>query len=520
MKNTKMKKKFEICDCTLRDGGYYTNWDFDKDLVIKYLEVMEETESIDIVELGYRSLPKANYFGEYFYCPKYFLEEARQIVPSKKLAIMLNEKDITKDDLHIIEDCVGNIDLIRLAVNPVNLKRALLLSTQLKEKGFKVAFNLMYMSKWSKDEEFLSSLKLTEGKIDYLYLVDSYGGVYPEEVFDIVTNIANSISTPLGFHGHNNLELALINSSKALEAGCSVIDATISGMGRGAGNLSMELLLIYLSSKNEIKFNLTKFSEIVSQIGKLKSYYKWGTSFPYMISGAYSLPQSDVMNWIAKKRHDIDSILNALKNRKNKVVDNMKLSVFQNVKKIKKTLIIGGGNSTKRHIQAIKEYLRSDADIVLIHAGCRHFELFKDINCQHFVCIAGSESNKFNQLEINPNFNGIKLIMAPYPREMGTFLPKHFEEKTFELSNYTFTGEYHDSLFAIALQLTLEIDVSEVNLIGFDGYSLNSNNNMLEVSRENQYLIDHFKSFSNISINSFTPTEYKNITTKSIFSNL
>ena len=82
-----MKNKIEILDCTLRDGGYYTNWDFDKEFVTKYLKTMENTESIKIVELGYRSLPKENYLGEYYYCPKYFLEEAREIAPSKILAI-------------------------------------------------------------------------------------------------------------------------------------------------------------------------------------------------------------------------------------------------------------------------------------------------------------------------------------------------------------------------------------------------------------------------------------------------
>ncbi len=188
---------------------------------------------------------------------------------------------------------------------------------------------------------------------------------------------------------------------------------------------------------------------------------------------------------------------------------------------IKKILFYKKYKISSYHFWALDIAKKINPDYIIAAGGIyENFELFKDINCQQFVCIAGSESNKFNQLEINPNFNGIKLIMAPYPREMGTFLPKHFEEKTFELSTYTFTGEYHDSLFAIALQLTLEIDVSEVNLIGFDGYGLNSNNNMLEVSRENQYLIDHFTSFSNIPINSFTPTEYKNITTKSIFCNL
>ena len=515
-----MKNKIEILDCTLRDGGYYTNWDFDKEFVTKYLKTMEDTESIKIVELGYRSLSKENYLGEYYYCPKYFLEEAREIAPSKILAIMLNEKDVTINDLYIIDDCVGNVDLIRLAVNPINLKRALLLATKIKEKGFKVAINLMYMSEWANDKKFLSSLKDTEGKVDYLYLVDSFGSADPEEVFKLVCNITNFTSTPIGFHGHNNLELALINSLKALEAGCSIVDVTISGMGRGAGNLSTELLLTYLSSKNAIDFNLTKFSEIVSKVEELKSYYKWGVSFPYIISGAYSLPQSDVMNWIAKERHDINSIVNALQNKKNKLIDNIKLKIFKNHHQFNSALIIGGGTSVKKHIQVIKKYLSLNTNVALIHAGCRNFELFKDLNVQQFVCLAGSESNKFDLLKISPNSIDIKLIIAPYPREMGTFLPENFDNNIFELGSYTFTKKYYDSPFAIALQLALEVNADKVDLIGFDGYNLNSSNKMLQVINENQYLIDNFNLKSNIKINSFTLTTYSNTSTKSIFCNI
>ena len=515
-----MKNKIEILDCTLRDGGYYTNWDFDKNFVIKYLKTMEETESIKIVELGYRSLPKEKYLGEYFYLPKYFLEEAKKIAPSKILAIMLNEKDVTIKDLHILDDCVGNIDLIRLAVDPLNLKRALKLAKKIKDKGFKVAINLMYMSKWANDTNFLASLKDTENKIDYLYLVDSYGSTDPEEVFKLVSDIKNLISTPIGFHGHNNLELALINSSKALEAGCSIVDVTISGMGRGAGNLRTELFLTYLSSKKKIDFNLIKFTEIVDKVDELKDYYKWGVSFPYIISGAYSLKQAEVMNWISKKRYDLNTIVNALQNKKNELIDNIKLKVFKNNHKFNIALIVGGGVSVKKHTQVIKKYLSLNKNVALIHAGCRNFELFKDLNVKHFLCLSGSEANKFDLLKINSNSIDIKLIISPYPREMGTFLPKNYDNNIFELDSYTFTKKYHDSLFAIALQLALDVNANNVNLVGFDGYNFDPSNDVSPLTDENQYLIDNFNLKSIIKINSFTPTQYKNTSTQSIFCNI
>src|SRR5690606_31594235 len=133
---------------------------------------------------------------------------------------------------------------------------------------------------------------------------------------ETINIVKSKTNVPLGFHGHNNLEMALINSLKALECGCKIIDATITGMGRGAGNLRTELLLTYLNSKNLINVNYGKLSGVVDAFESLKHHYKWGTNLPYMFSGAFSLPQKQVMEWVGMNRYPISNILNALNNQK------------------------------------------------------------------------------------------------------------------------------------------------------------------------------------------------------------
>ena len=83
----------KLLDCTLRDGGYYTNWDFDKEIVSTYCKSMESLP-IDYIEVGYRSIPIEGYLGEYFYCPDFVMKELKQMMPSKKLVIILDEKNI------------------------------------------------------------------------------------------------------------------------------------------------------------------------------------------------------------------------------------------------------------------------------------------------------------------------------------------------------------------------------------------------------------------------------------------
>ena len=257
-------KDFKILDCTLRDGGYYTNWDFHQPLVDKYFSSFNSLP-VDYLEIGYRSNPLDQYLGEYYYCPNYVLEKIR-LRSNKQLAIMLNEKDIGDNDAsELLKPCMGLVDMVRIAVNPDHMPRALKLAERVRALNFKTGFNVMYMSTWKEKKGFMEGLGELEGLVDYLYLVDSYGGVFPEDVKEIIESVRNFTQVKLGFHGHNNLEMGLINTLTALEQGIDIVDATVSGMGRGAGNLRTELLLTALSQRCNLKVNFNSLSEIVGE---------------------------------------------------------------------------------------------------------------------------------------------------------------------------------------------------------------------------------------------------------------
>ena len=110
---------------------------------------------------------------------------------------------------------------------------------------------------------------LLDGKIDFLYMVDSYGSVYPDELVELIKLIKKRTNVALGFHGHNNLELGLINTLTAIENGVDIVDSTITGMGRGAGNLKTELLLTVLNSKGILDFDYNHLSNVVDIFTKI-----------------------------------------------------------------------------------------------------------------------------------------------------------------------------------------------------------------------------------------------------------
>jgi 4-hydroxy 2-oxovalerate aldolase len=508
----------KILDCTLRDGGYYTNWDFDSELVKTYLESFNHLP-VDYLEIGYRSNPMKGYLGEYFYCPTYVLEEVKNS-SNKKLVIILNEKDVKVNDLqNLLGPCIGLIEMVRIAIDPKNLKRALILAEGVKKLGFEVGFNVMYMSTWSSQKEFLNELPLIDGVTDYFYMVDSFGGVFPEDVKATYDLVKSKVDVKIGFHGHNNMELALINTLTAIECGADIIDSTVTGMGRGAGNLKTELLLTTLNAKGKIDLDFNPLSKVVDGFSKLQAQYEWGTNLPYMVSGANSLPQKDVMDWVGKRYYSFNSIIRALDNQSKGVEDNQKLTKynFSEAPSAKEVLIVGGGPSVVKNAAAINHFISNNPEIVIIHASSKNSFCLNQTKQNHFYCLVGNEGHRLEDVFNGDYVEGGKCILPPFPRKMGTYIPNSFIDNSFELEEISFTNLYKDSHTTLALQTAINLGAKKAYFVGYDGYIGNSiSEKEQELYLENEFLFDSAIK-QGMKCVSLTPTTYKKIEQESIF---
>ncbi|MCF0193576.1 MAG: hypothetical protein HUK00_00135 [Bacteroidaceae bacterium] len=504
----------KILDCTLRDGGYYTNWDFDDKTVDAYIEAMNVLP-IDYLELGYRNLPSSEYLGKFGYCPVSVLKNIRSKC-SKKLVVMLNEKSTRPEDLpELLQPIIGFVDMIRLAIDPKNFDRALILAKAVKSMGFEVGFNTMYMSKWSEYEGFLDKLSMLNGVADLFCMVDSFGGVMPDDVREMTHLVKSKTDCHIGFHGHNNLQMGLINTLVAIEEGCEFVDATILGMGRGAGNLNMELLLTALNKQGlDVDFNV--LSDVVAAFQPLMKKHQWGTALPYMLSGANSIPQKEVMDWVCNRVYSFNSIIRALNNKKNHVADNARYPIWK-APHAEQVLIIGGGPTVIEHKDAIIEFLRKYPTTVLVFATARHAELFVDICNPKVYCLVGSEAKRMTQTVRAEQFDGI-VVLPPYPRTMGTDVPSYAENSTYELPEIAFSKEYLDSCTAISLKVSIEMQAKRTYIVGYDGYrgGVLSEKEM-ELTNENRTLFDAYKQFTGVSLVSLTPSIYTSLEVKSIY---
>ena len=508
-------KEHTILDCTLRDGGYYTNWDFDENLVDEYFEAMNLLP-VDFIEIGYRSKFKEEYAGAYYYLPEFVLKTIKSKT-DKKLAIILYEKEVFSEDLEVLlNPCIGLVDMVRLAVDPKNYKRALKLSKKVKEFGFLVSFNLMYASRWDTDFKFGENLEELNTVADYFYVVDSYGGLYPEKVSDIFKKLNQHLNIPLGFHGHNNLEMALVNSLAALNSGAGIIDSTICGMGRGAGNLKTELWLSILHQQYGIPVDFDALNGIANSFLILKEKYKWGTNLPYMVSGAFSLPQNTVMSQVKKRYYSLNAIIEEVCQTGISELSETNFPKFGNFKLVEKVLLVGGGKSTVKFSSAIIEFLKIYPEIVIIYSSSKNVSVFFGLPNLQIHCLSGREGKRLEKLLKFEELKNRLFIVPPKNISANNYVPVGNLKKTFRLAEIDFIDTFKTSATAMAIQIAVQLNSKELFLTGYDGYWEEVTKDQQELFDENQFIFDRLKDVQP-AIVAVTPTLYT-IPSKSIFS--
>ncbi len=295
----------KVLDCTLRDGGLVNNFRF-TDEFVKALYQANVQAGVDYMEFGYKAskdIFKVEDFGKWKFCDE---EAIREIVGNNetdlKIAVMtdVGRTDYKKD---IIDRKDSVIDLVRTATYIHQIPSAIEMIEDAKNKGYETSANLMAVSKVN-DKDLENGLELLANScVDVIYLVDSFGAFYPEQIrrlADIYLNIAAKTGKKIGIHAHNNQNLAFANTIEGLTAGISYLDATVCGMGRGAGNCFMESLLAFLKNP---RYNLSVIMDFIEKyMLQMKKDYDWGFDIPYLLTGIFNSHPSSAINFIKEGR--------------------------------------------------------------------------------------------------------------------------------------------------------------------------------------------------------------------------
>lgn len=283
------RKSIRVLDATLRDGGLVNDFRFSEEFV-KALYETNKRACVDYMEFGYRAskeLFDVNAFGPWKFASD---EDIRRIVGDKqdgpKISIMA---DVGRCDFRtdIVPREESPVDMIRVACYLHQIPGALEMIEDAKNKGYEVTCNIMAISN-AQESDLKQGLEMIgQSPVDVIYIVDSYGSLYPEEidrVVDIFKETSVKYNKELGIHAHDNQKLAFANTIEAVGDGVNYLDATYNSMGRGAGNCAMELLLSFLKNPKYREYEAFKFVQDY-MIPLKKSGIVWGYDLQYLITG-------------------------------------------------------------------------------------------------------------------------------------------------------------------------------------------------------------------------------------------
>ena len=318
----KTPNNIKFLDCTLRDGGYYTNWDFNISQVQEYIDNLV-AGGVDIIELGFRFTPKRKYVGPFGYTSEALLSQLN-LPQSVHFGVMLNASDyISKTWREDLEACFVNasnskLGLVRIAVHIEQVMECGKIVEWLKVAGYDVGVNIMQISQADdvKITNLVERLEIDFVNFETLYFADSLGNLTPKDVARIVGLFKASSEKPIGFHGHDNIGFGVANSLAALDAGATWVDGTITGMGRGAGNTQTEYLTLEMSSRRLHNFSHLDIQRAATGwLMDLKRECEWGTNIFYYEAGLRSLHPSYVQQMLSSNEYkpiDILTMIQAL----------------------------------------------------------------------------------------------------------------------------------------------------------------------------------------------------------------
>lgn len=311
-----VRNDIKVLDATIRDGGLCNNFEF-TDEFVKELYKTNVASGVDYMEFGYKAsknMFKESEFGKWKFCNE---EDIRAIVgdnpTSMKIAVMadVGRCDYKTDFLPKNESV---IDMVRVACYIHQIPAAIEMIEWFHALGYETTCNIMAISQANTEQVNQALSMLAATNVDVIYLVDSYGSLYPENasaLAKVYLAAVENTDKKIGFHAHNNQNLAFANTIETLSYGVSFLDATAQGMGRGAGNCAMELLLGFLKNPKYNLYELLKFIEKYMIPLKAQGVV-WGYDLQYMFTGLLNRHPREAIDFTGKKRDDYSEFYKSL----------------------------------------------------------------------------------------------------------------------------------------------------------------------------------------------------------------
>lgn len=513
-----------LLDCTLRDGGYINNWNFKDEHIEKILHALIKAK-IDIIEFGYLNDNGFDYDSTLFKNIQRIDDFIKKLNIGKDIykVAMINYGDFSLRQLPKSNQCL--LDGIRLAFHKERFNEAVEYAKEIQNLGYDVFFQPMVTKKYS-DIEFLEAIEKTNKlKPKVFYIVDSFGSMNLQDFKKYILLADNNLDKDiaLGYHSHNNMQLAFSNAiylSDQMLKRKIVIDSSIYGMGRGAGNLNTELIIDYLNKTFCDKYNIMPLLDIIDALlSGLMLKYSWGFSPAQYLSASLNI-HPNYANYLTQKRtNNISMICEILKqipqenssSFNKEVIEELYIKNMIKAKintkgvipelKNKKILLIASGSSIKENESLIKDAINLEGYLTIAinhkpNFDCDYYFFSNQKRYDEF-----RDTIKSDSIILTNNINGESNIVLDYSKIV--FLNDNF------ITNSAI----------IFLNYLVSEQVKEVGVAGLDGYDINKNNysyDEYDIEKNNEVLLQQNKIIAN-SLESLKNKIKINFITKNIF---
>lgn len=523
----------QVLDVTLRDGGCVNDFNFGQTYMEKILTAQEQA-GIDIIEMGYIDENRGSDSGRTQYSNEQVIK--RTILKKKKAettyVAMMDFGKFNVDNLQ--KRTEDGIDGIRVAFHKKNRLDIVEVGRKIINKGYKFYIQPMITLRYS-DSELLELIKLVNKELSDaagFYIVDSFGEMRPNDMSRVLNLVDHNLipTMTLGFHSHNNLQMSYSNAIAMIQFPTNrdiMIDCSIMGMGKGAGNLNTELLLEHLNLYYGKKYKVDPLLEVIDKvINQLHSEFYWGYAPEYYLSATNQCTPSYASYFYNKHMLPINQVGELLgmiipekkvsfdrdyaeelyrQYNESKTVDDTE--VVQELIKIfngKRILLIAPGKSINYAMNVIKN-ISDKEDVVTIGLNTK-------LDFNDYLLTTRKEIYDDAVAE------GLKIIVCSNISKGG-----RGNVKILNYGNWIEVDERtHDSSSVIALNLLKACAVKEILLAGFDGFDININENYYDpnmrhpvnpeqVERRNNFYKNFIKKIGDdgINIQFITPSKYE-----------
>lgn len=482
-----MTPDIQLLDCTLRDGSYIVNGAFGAPVLRGVMRKLAAA-NIDIIECGWLKDAPYQPGSAYYHVPA----DVKPYLPERPrgqtvYAVMI---DWDRYDLDALPPCDGeSVDAIRMVFPFSRFKEAIPLGFKIKERGYRLYLQAANTLNYNDEELMELAREVNRVEPEVLSIVDTFGAMYPEDLERIDTLLDGALNPGirLGFHSHNNQQLSFALSMEFLRLGEKsrrgvVADASLCGMGRGAGNTTTELLANYVNRKYRGGYDLNEIMDTIDlYLSHLEEDFHWGYSIPYCIAGIYCTHVNNI-NYLLKNHHtlarDMKLIIESMLpeerkgydygkleeryvNYQNRVIDDADaLAALEERFRGREVLLLGPGRTLTTHQERILRYISERRPAVI------------SVNMvpEKIPCDGCFFANPSRYLYAQENF-------ASLLKERLTILTSNVKrepdagEKTVNFNLLCKPGwQFFDNGCIMALRLMAKLRAGRVTFAGFDGF--------------------------------------------------